>query len=512
MRARSLFLTVLSGVLLVLVGCPTEADDDVSTDDDAADDDAADDDGGDEDGGDDDGADDDGGDDDGADDDGGDDDSGDDDSGDDDTTPGEVLAFPGAEGFGARATGGRGGQVLKVTTLAASGPGSLQWALDQSGPRIIVFEVSGVIETDIVEITHGDVTIAGQTAPGGGITIEGRLYGDYDFAVGNIIIRHLRIRPPAFNGPDGNQYDAIQLSRNGNTILDHVSVAFGVDETIDLYSAEDMTLQWSSIEMSATEGHPEGEHNYGLISGPDGGRVSIHHNLFVHHKNRCPAIANGPSEVRNNVVYNVRHGFVHHNPATGPFNIVGNYYRDGADDTLIPFYFDDDNGGSDPALAYYLADNFIDDPSSDCQGLVQNPWTECSQDLFLDASHYSATEIDFSALVQDHVPVSTGSPTDAYTEVLLKAGAWPRDVVTTQCGQETQAGTGSWGAQIPGDLMQGLTPTPPPTDADDDGMDDSWESAHGLDPGDGTDHTTVMPSGYTAIEVYINQLADSLTP
>src|SRR5262245_49159180 len=118
-----------------------------------------------------------------------------------------LPTFPGAEGFGAVATGGRGGQVIKVTTLDATGPGSLQEALDVDAPRIIVFAVSGVIEGDI-EVSFGDVTIAGQSAPGGGITIAGRLLGAFDDSVQNIVIRHLRIRPPALpEGVDGAQWD-----------------------------------------------------------------------------------------------------------------------------------------------------------------------------------------------------------------------------------------------------------------------------------------------------------------
>ena len=228
------------------------------------------------------------------------------------TEPGEVLAFPGAEGFGARVSGGRGGAVIKVTSLAASGPGSLQEALDAPGPRIIVFDVSGVIAADQIRIAHGDVTIAGQTAPGAGITIKGRLTGEYDNSVGNIIIRHLRVRPE-YDGSAGEQFDGIQLSRNHHIILDHVSVTFGVDETLCLYEATDVTLQWSTIANGATSGHPEGEHNYGMINGPDGRRISVHHNLLANNKNRNPAIANGPAEVVSNVIYNARHGFVHHN-------------------------------------------------------------------------------------------------------------------------------------------------------------------------------------------------------
>src|SRR5690606_20513761 len=133
-----------------------------------------------------------------------------------------------------------------VTTLAADGPGSLAAALATEGPRIIVFAVSGVIEADLLEIPHGDLTIAGQSAPGAGITIAGRLYGAYDQNVQNIVIRHLRVIPGPAVGP-GAQFDAIQLSRNSRVILDHVTVANGVDETVDMYEARDLTVQWSAI-------------------------------------------------------------------------------------------------------------------------------------------------------------------------------------------------------------------------------------------------------------------------
>ena len=419
-----------------------------------------------------------------------------------------VRAFPGAQGFGAYATGGRGGEVIKVTTLAATGAGSLQAALDRSGPRIIVFAVSGVIDGDI-EVTHGDVTIAGQSAPGGGITIRGRLTGAYDFAVGNIVIRHLRIRP-AYDGSAGEQFDSIQFSRNHLLMLDHLSVSFGVDETVDLYEAEDVTVQWSAIEMSATSGHPEGEHNYGLINGPNGHRTSIHHTLFAHHKNRCPAIANGPADVRNNVIYNVRHGFVHHNPASGAFNIIGNYYRAGGDDTLYPFYFDDEDPSADEPT-YFMADNYVDDPSSACAGVVSNPWSECEQNLGVDASHRVTSEHDFSS-ASYFAPIETQSSTVAYDLVLDQAGAFPRDVVTSRAVAETRARSGAWGAIMPADLMAGLSANTPAPDSDDDGMPDEWELSNGLDPGDDDDHATLMPSGYTAIEDYLNAAAEQVLP
>lgn len=422
-----------------------------------------------------------------------------------------IPSFPGAEGFGAAATGGRGGQVLKVTTLAASGAGSLQAALDVPGPRIIVFDVSGVIEGDIT-IPHGDVTIAGQTAPGAGITIAGQLFADYDAEVSNVIIRHVRVRPE-YDGSAGEQFDGAQFSTSSVVILDHVSIAWGVDETLDMYEADDITVQWSTIEESGTEGHPEGAHNYGTIVGPDGFRTSIHHNLFIHHQNRNPAIANGPAEIINNVAYNVRHGFVHHNPASGPFDIVGNSYIAGPDDELIPFYFDDENGFTADDLGYYLADNYIDDPGV-FTGTVNDPWVEMVHPSFeyLEApeSFKSATYFEFEGTTAGYIPITIQGAAEARDLVIERSGAFPRDVVTRRLLDEYGARNGDWGVDAPADLLEGLTPGAPPTDTDGDGMPDQWETDNGLDPANGDDHTTEMPSGYTAIEDYINGVADEL--
>jgi hypothetical protein len=423
---------------------------------------------------------------------------------------GEVLAFPGAEGFGARATGGRGGQVIKVTNLGTSGPGSLQAALDVNGPRIVVFAVSGVIPGNVT-VRYGNVTIAGQTAPGGGITIGGRLTGAYTAAVQNIVVRHVRVRPPRCGaGCDASQYDAIQFSRNSRLILDHVSVAYGADETIDVYEADDVTIQWTTIEASQRAAHPDGNtHNYGVIQGPDGQRISFHHNLCAHHSRRCPAIANGPADVRNNVAYNVRHAFLHSNPAQGPFNFVGNSFKQGPNDSLMPYFFDDE----DPATrsSYYLRDSAVDDPGQ-LVGVVNDPWSMPSYftSLNLDASYRSAVEHDLGALVPGYVPVTTQGSGDAYEAVLARAGAFPRDAFTADTVAQTRARTGGWDPALPADLMAGLTPSAPPADADADGMADAWELARGLDPTDGADHARVMPSGYTAVEEYVNGLADVL--
>lgn len=429
-----------------------------------------------------------------------------------------LAAFPGAEGFGAAATGGRGGKVIKVTTLASSGKGSLRSALSTPGARTIVFDVSGVIDAGLIEIPYGDLTIAGQTAPGGGITIRGRLYASYRSGVDNIIMRHLRVRPREYKGSDGQQFDAVQLSLSRLIMLDHMSIAFGVDENVDLYEADQVSVQWSTIEESAIGGHQEGAHNYGLIQGEDGYEISLHHNLFVHHKNRSPAVANGPAEILNNVTYNCRQGFVHNNDSSGHISIIGNTYRRGPSDEMFPFYFDYDEPGHN--LSYYLTDNYVDDPGV-FTGIVENPWTK---PLVHPAFEYLEAEEDGSSVQfratspfviaeetdSPHRPVTTQPAQEAYELVLKQAGAFPRDVITRRDIQETIDRTGTWGARFPSDLMEGLTPSRPPKDSDGDGMPDSWEKKHNLNPTDSSDHSRYMKSGYTAIEEYINERADQL--
>ena len=423
-----------------------------------------------------------------------------------------LPAFPGAEGFGAGATGGRGGRVIKVTNLGPSGPGSLQDAVEQIGPRIVVFAVSGEIVGDIV-IRSGNLTVAGQTAPGGGITISGRLWTAYKLGVDNIILRHLRIRPRLFDGSvPGEEYDAIQFSLSRNFILDHLSISWGVDETVDVYEAQDATLQWSAIEESATEGHPTEPHNFGLINGTRGGRISVHHNIFAHHLNRSPALATGPADVVNNLDYDCEYGFVHHNPARGAFRIVGNYFRRGPSATPIPFRFDYE-GDAGPGLAYYLADNCIDIPGV-FSGVVQSPWEPsffATGLMYTKGSQFLTLSPPAPPEGIGYVPVTTTRCGDAVSQVLSRAGAFPRDPVSRRTIEEAVARTGSWGRHAPVDLMAGLTPAAAPKDTDSDGIPDTWELDHGLNPNSAADQNQLMASGYTAIEEYINGLADALT-
>lgn len=416
----------------------------------------------------------------------------------------QLPSFPGAEGFGASATGGRGGQVVHVTNLNASGPGSLQAACAMSGPRIVVFDLGGLIDGDIV-IEHGDLTIAGETAPGTGITIKGTLWTRYSYDVQNIIVRFLRVRPTDLSGAQG---DAIQFSRTSHFILDHVSVSWGSDETVDIYEAQNATLQWCTIEESAPlAGHPDGNyHNYGLINGPNGQNLTIHHTLFAHHRRRSPAVANGPADIRNNVIYNFRDGFLHDNPSNnGGFNVVGNYFRRGpSDDDIFPLAFGDDYG---QVLTYYVGDNYLDDPPEVDQ-IVDDPWAD--RQLYYGLDYYMDNGV--KALAPFPTPsVSTQGVLDAYQRVLAGAGCFPRDVVTTRTISEVQNRTGSWGRHVPPDLMDGLSPSSAPLDSDSDGMPDYWEVPRGLNPAVADHNGDDDTNGYTNIEEYLHFRAAILT-
>ncbi|NQT84927.1 pectate lyase precursor [bacterium] len=428
-----------------------------------------------------------------------------------------VSAFPGAEGFGADTPGGRGGKVIKVTNLNPSGPGSLQAACETPGPRIITFEVSGVIFGDIT-IKEPYVTIGGQTAPGAGITIVGLLRSDLrDWHkqvttkpnVHDVVVRFLHVRSPVGRGDQG---DCIQFSSVDNAVLDHLSLSWAEDETVDLWArSTNITIQWCTLEESSLTGELDhtgqggGGHFYGLISGGRSNRISVHHNLFAHHENRNPCFGSGPADFRNNVVYNFRAGFVHHGNYIGVpgFNFIGNYYKSGPstvsfhrnDPHIYPWCFED-------KIPYYLRDNFIEGV-----GLIQDPWAEADK-LPAWARYYAKYGV--RQKIETPVPlIQTHSPRETYQLVLAGDGCFPRDAVTKRIIEEVKRGTGSWGRHEPKDLMEGLISGKPPVDSDDDAMPDSWEDAHGFDNLT-DDSAKMMPSGYTAIEEYLNERAARL--
>jgi len=422
-----------------------------------------------------------------------------------------IKSFPGAEGFGSSASGGRFGKVIKVTNLLPKGAGSLQAALNIKSPRIIIFNVSGVIEGDIT-IPYGNVTVAGQTSPGQGITINGRLTCDYGKRPANIIIRHLRVRADYKKNPGikPHQFDGIQCSRSSHLMFDHISVSGGVDENFDLYSASNVTVQWSVISKSDTfQNTQKSKHNYGLLNGPDGSHISVHHNIFAHNSHRNPAIANGPAEVINNVVYNARHAFLHHNPASGQFNIIGNYFKRGSNDRLFPFFFDDANKGTaTPRPQYFLKDNFIDDPG-DFVGVINNPWKKPFKHNSSNGINWGWDSSTASVSTINNFGSYNVKPDPSrltYQNVLKYSGAFPLDAIDKKTISDIKRRKGQWGINYPKDLLSQPIRQSVLNDSDNDGLPDKWEinltsSLTKLDS------SSILPSGYTAIEEYINSRA-----
>ena len=253
-----------------------------------------------------------------------------------------VLAFPGAEGGGSLTNGGRGGVVIHVTTLEDSRDketgqptvGTLRRAVQMDGTRTIVFDVSGTIQlSKQLDITSGNVTIAGQTAPGDGICIAG-----YPVVVkaSNVIIRFMRFRMGDQNKVEG---DALSINDHKNIIIDHCSFSWSTDECVSCYGNTDFTLQYCFITESLRRSvHVKGNHGYGGIWG--GTNATFHHNLLAHHDSRNPRFDHsyvnnkcfGPVDYVNNVVYNwggnSTYGGEGYDQAR-KINMVNNYYKYG---------------------------------------------------------------------------------------------------------------------------------------------------------------------------------------
>lgn len=479
--------------------------------------------------------------------------------GDEPTPASSVPAFPGAEGGGKFVSGGRGGVVIHVTTLSddldpSSGQpviGTLRKALQMDGTRTIVFDVSGTINLKSpLGISGGNVTIAGQTAPGEGICIAG-----YPMVVraSNVIIRFLRFRMGDQNKVEG---DALSIDGRRDIIVDHCSFSWSTDECVSVYGNTNFTLQYCFItESLRTSVHDKGSHGYGGIWG--GTNASFHHNLLAHHDSRNPrfdhdfvnAKCAGPIDYVNNVIFNwggnSAYGGEGTNKGAGGrhINMVNNYYKYGPATSkksriVNPTTKDADNCGKSPGGTvepgkFYITGNYVYGSST----VTNDNWQGVDPD--------ESNKKDMCKSTTRWTDGLTGlqneqTAEEAYETVLAKAGcSLHRDAVDMRIVEDVRNGIVRNGqmvtsATVTGSVTPkkgqiskgGLIDTPSDVggypliaeihrandyDADHDGMPDDWEDANGLDKNNLSDGKTyTLNENYTNLEVYLNSLVQDL--
>ena len=441
----------------------------------------------------------------------------------------DAYAFPGAEGFGRNATGGRGGKVLFVTNLNDSGVGSLRSAINTAGKRYIIFNVSGTIALQsTLNISNGDITIAGQTAPGDGITLK-----NYPVIVNadNVVIRYLRFRM----GDEAQQEgDAIGGRFHKNIMIDHCSMSWSTDECVSFYANEETTVQWCIIAESLRNSvHDKGAHGYGGIWG--GRKASFHHNLLAHHDSRNPRLGEEAGkafaltdlvDLRNNVIYNWGNNSMYGGEAMN-VNVVNCYYKPGPATVKTERIFSPDKNKIEGTEVYdiwgkfYIDGNFVEGSTR----ATNDNWTYGVYNQF-HSSYGTVSESDKTAMrLSTPHPfdnnVTTHTALTAYERVLTYGGAnLKRDAVdirvidnvknktysfagsngSTNGIIDTQADVGGWPI---------LSQTAPPISTSGDGIPDEWKLARKLDPKKFQANGHDLSTAYENIEVYINSLVET---
>ena len=400
-----------------------------------------------------------------------------------------LLAFPGAEGFGRNAIGGRKGSVYIVTNLDNSGTGSLRDAVSKSD-RIVVFAVGGVIKITDRIVVQKRVTILGQTAPGDGITVYGN---GWSFSnADDAIVRYIRIRMGK-GGSSGK--DAMGIAEGSNMIFDHVSVTWGRDETFSISGSEagNITIQ-NSIIGQGLETHSCG----GLIQTNVGNGISLFRNLYIDNKTRNPKVK-GTNDFTNNVVYNWGGGGAYiagDSSAVSEANIVGNYFVSGPSTGAAPFTRGNEN----------------------FHGFVENNFVDSDKDGSVNGAALGVTSANYGGMAIQAQKFPFPSPTrvlaakDALAYVVSSAGAsLVRDSVDTQLIAELTS-YGKKGALISDEASMGGVGTVKPgtkaVDTDGDGIPDDAEKKLGFDAAK-ADAMVLNSEGYAHVEVWANSLVPS---
>ncbi|MCD7973080.1 MAG: T9SS type A sorting domain-containing protein [Candidatus Azobacteroides sp.] len=445
------------------------------------------------------------------------------------------LAFPGAEGFGKYATGGRGGRVIEVTTLddySESGEtpieGSLRSALKTEGddPITIVFRVAGVITLkERLKCGRHNITIAGQTAPGDGICIAGNniyFYGK------NFIIRYLRFRTGDEQGVNAS---CVNVENAENFIIDHCSFSWSMEENMTTYDNMYSTVQWCIVSEPLYQSvHDKGKRGYGSQWG--GQYASYHHNLIAHAYSRAPRV-NGSrahdtmavTDFVNNVIYNwgkknsVYGGESELEGGACHTNWVNNYYKPGPA-SPSGSYFAEASYNAGKAVGYgkwYVTGNYIDAAS----------YATVNEDNHKGMNYQGGEENQRSDERFEVEDVPTTTAHQAYLDVLAGAGARipkpdaiDRRILAEAAGErnpvyggvlgstkgiiDTQETVGGWPEYT-------YDPADVPADTDKDGIPDEWEIANGLDPNDPADGAHIAGNGYSNLENYLNSIEETIT-
>jgi hypothetical protein len=456
-----------------------------------------------------------------------------------------ILAFPGAEGGGAHSFGGRGGKVYVVTSLEDSGPGTLRWACEQGGARIVVFNVAGIIHINSpIMVRAPYISIEGQSAPGDGICVAGESFW---INTHDVVIRYMRFRRGKTDV--GRRDDALGGNPVGNIIVDHCSTSWGLDENFSMYrhmfdpgdgSKEEKlgTVNITIQNCISSESLDTWNHAFGTTMG--GENCMLVRNLWADNTGRNPSIGwNGVFNFVNNIVFNWHHRSMDGGDYTSLFNIINNYFKPGPvtpkGEAVGHRILKPESGRS--KLKYrvfgraYVNGNIMDGYPE----ITKDNWNGGVQvDEEKDAGKYK----DYMKVDKPFpmAPVTIMPTLQAYNFVLTNVGATlpRRDPVDTRVVEQVRTGKITYKEvntdtmpqfkvrKLPKDSYKlGIVTNivevggypdykgTPYKDSDNDGLPDTWEQSHGLNPKNPDDaaRPAANGSGYSNIEVYLNTLA-----